>query len=579
MTLTDDNRGTVPALALLLSLAGSATLGAQPNQTFIDTVDVQVVEVDVVVTDGKGRPVQGLKREDFELHVDGEPVEISSFFESEILQEAAEPSDRPAAPTADEGTAATEIVDDPTSLTIVLYMDDANLFPPYRTRLMKRLKKAVESWRSLDANFMLARFVNRLEVVVPPTRDLDAILEAVAKRPKGLGRAVQNQRSRQITLEDLSQNNRGCQNVGQLLALAGMHAAEQGNRAAIATDGLADLTSTLAGIPGKKAIVYLSDGLPQQPGLSAFDYIAQDLCPNDPRLVSETNSAAQQHDSTRRFQEVSAHANANRVTFFTLDAAGIRTGLSQSMSFEGARPSFQNDRLHWTNVQGGLHQLASETGGKALLNSNDLAELLDDVAEQLAASYSLGFAPDERRSGEVRRLKVELAPHAAQGRRVEYRRSYRDKTQDELLAERLISAAYLGNVSNPLGITVALGATTPREKKLHRLPVSIVVPEEGVLMPPGPGEPSGMLRLLLLAVDEGKRGRTPVRQMTVPVGPAGDVKATDGAYRFEVSVSLADGRYEVVVGVRDEATGEMSLAGEAVTVPRSPPGAAQARSR
>ncbi len=98
-------------------------------------------------------------------------------------------------------------------------------------------------------------------------------------------------------------------------------------------------------------------------------------------------------------------------------------------------------------------------------------------------------------------------------------------------------------------------------------------------MPPGPGEPSGMLRLLLLAVDEGKRGRTPVRQMTVPVGPAGDVKATDGAYRFVVSVSLADGGYQVVVGVRDEATGEMSLAGEAVTVPRSPPGAAQARSR
>ena len=235
MTLTDHNRGSAPLfVALLLSLAGSATLGAQPNQPFVDSVDVQVVEVDVVVTDGKGRPVQGLKRQDFELHVDGEPVEISSFFESEILQEAAEPSDRTAAPTADEGTAATEIADGSTSLTVVLYMDDANLFPPYRTRLMKRLKKAVESWRSLDANFMLARFVNRLEVVVPPTRDLDAILEAVAKRPKGLGRAVQNQRSRQITLEDLSQNNRGCQNVGRLLALADMYAGEQGNRAAIA---------------------------------------------------------------------------------------------------------------------------------------------------------------------------------------------------------------------------------------------------------------------------------------------------------------------------------------------------------
>lgn len=288
---------------------------------------------------------------------------------------------------------------------------------------------------------------------------------------------------------------------------------------------------------------------------------------NDPRIVPETNAAAQRHDETRRFQQLTAHANANRVTLFTLDAGGIRTGLSQSMSFDGVAPSYQNDRLHWTNIQGGLQQLASETGGKALLNSNDLADLLDDVTEQLVSTYSLGFSPDERRSGEVRRLKVELAPHAAQGRSVEYRRSYRDKTQDEQLAERLISAAYLGSTPNPLGVAVDLGATTPREKKVHRQPVSIVVPGEAVLLVPGAGGPGGRLRLLLLAVDEEKRGRTSVRQMTVPVGPAGDVQATDGAYRFEVSVSLAEGDYQVVVGVRDETTSELSLVRNVTKVP------------
>ena len=313
--------------------------------------------------------------------------------------------------------------------------------------------------------------------------------------------------------------------------------------------------------------MYVSDGLPQQPGLSVFQYIADDLCPNDPRIVSEVNSAAQQYDESNRFQRIAAHANANRVTFFMLDAAGIRSGLSQSMSFDGGRPSFQNDRLHWSNVQGGLHQLASETGGKALLNSNDLADLLEDVTAQLATSYSLGFSPDQRRSGEVRRLKVELAPHAAQGRSVGYRRSYRDKTQDEQLEERLISTAYLRDISNPLGAIVGLGVTTPREKKVHRLPVSIVVPEEAVLTVPGAEGPSGMLRLLLLAVDTEKRGRTPVRQMTVPVGGAGNVQATDGAYRFEVSVSLARGDYQVIVGVRDEASGKLSLVRNVAQVP------------
>ena len=553
--------------AVLLVLAGAAAVQAQPDQTFIDTLDVQVVEVDVVVTDRNGRPVRGLTRDDFELYVDGEPVEITNFFESELLGQPAEPADPAAPPAAGAEPAQAEAAADPASLTVVLYMDDANLFPPYRSRLLRRLEKAVESWRSLNARFMFARFVNRLEVVVPPTRDLDAILRAASKRPKGLARAVRNQRSRQFTLEEINVNSRGCQNTGQLMALADTYAVEQANRAAIAADGLADLTSTLAGIPGRKAIVYMSDGLPQQPGLSAFDYIAQVLCPNDPRIVPETNAAAQRHDETRRFQQLTAHANANRVTLFTLDAGGIRTGLSQSMSFDGVAPSYQNDRLHWTNIQGGLQQLASETGGKALLNSNDLADLLEDVTEQLVSTYSLGFSPDERRSGDVRRLKVELAPHAAQGRSVEYRRSYRDKTQDEQLAERLISAAYLGSTPNPLGVAVDLGATTPREKKVHRQPVSIVVPEEGVLLVPGAGGPGGQLRLLLLAVDEEKRGRTSVRQMTVPVGPAGDVQATDGAFRFEVSVSLAEGDYKVVVGIRDETTGEMSLVRDGARVP------------
>ncbi len=560
-------RRPIAAAAVLLVQAGLAAAHAQPGETFVDTLDVEVVEVDVVVSDRNGRPVRGLTREDFELYVDGEQAEITNFFESEVLAPpaaAAGPSE-PATAPADRAPAASDA--DPTPLTVVVYMDDANLFPPYRTRLLRRLAKAVESWRSLDARFMFARFVNRLDVVVPPTRDLDAILEAAAKRPRGLARAVRNQRSRQTTLEDLNVNNRQCTNTGQLVAMAENYAAEQARRAAVAADGLADLTSTLAGIPGRKAIVYMSDGLPQQPGLSAFDYLAYQLCPNSMQMASEANSAAQQNNSTKRLAAITAHANANRVTLFALDAAGIRSGLSQSMSFEGVRPSFQNDRAHWMNVQGGLHQLASETGGKALLNSNDLADLLEDVTEQLGASYSLGFRPDKRRSGEERRLKVELAPHAAAGRNVTYRRSYLDKTLDKRLEEQLISTAYLGNAANPLAVTVWLGATTPREKKVHRLPVSIVVPEQSVLTVPGASGPGGTLRLLLIAVDEKKSGRTPVRQMTVPVGPAGNVQAADGAYRFEVSISLAEGSYQVAAGVRDEITGELSVVSSTAQVP------------
>ncbi len=335
MTRTDHNRGSVPALALLLSLAGSATLAAQPNQTFIDTVDVQVVEVDVVVTDRKGRPVKDLTREDFELYVDGQPVEITNFYESSIYVE--EPTgrrnkERPA--VSSEATPGAT-VEGP--LTVVFYLDDPNIFPSHRTRLLRRLETAIEPWRTMDASFMLARFVHRLEVLVPPTRDLDAILEGAATVPRGSPRSIQNgDGARRFAIRSLIDSYEACETVpycrpcednwGELLSLARQYADNQATNTAIAADGLADLVTTLAGVPGKKTVVHITDGLPQRPGISVLDYLGNQLCAAlRPSAPSETMSEIVQYDESRRFNRISAHANANRVTSPTSATRRIRS--------------------------------------------------------------------------------------------------------------------------------------------------------------------------------------------------------------------------------------------------------------
>ena len=46
---------------------------------FVDEVDVRVVNVDVFVRDGAGRPIKDLGREDFRLLQDGKEVPISNF--------------------------------------------------------------------------------------------------------------------------------------------------------------------------------------------------------------------------------------------------------------------------------------------------------------------------------------------------------------------------------------------------------------------------------------------------------------------------------------------------------------------
>ena len=176
-----------PPLALLLA----AGLAAQPGETFVDTIDVQVVEIDAVVTDRRSRPVSGLKREDFELFVDWQLVEITNFYEATVVGERPNGGNDQGASAQGASSNANE-----GQFTVVLHLDDANVLPSHRTRLLRRLETAVEPWRTLDASFMLTRFEDRLEVLVPPTRDLNELVEAAAAIPKGSPRAIQGGRKR-----------------------------------------------------------------------------------------------------------------------------------------------------------------------------------------------------------------------------------------------------------------------------------------------------------------------------------------------------------------------------------------------
>src|SRR5436309_15708007 len=73
------------------SPAKTDTAGAPPQgETFFESVDVSVVNVDVYVADKSGKRVHGLKREDFDLYEDGKPVPISNFYAEE-----GEPGDTP----------------------------------------------------------------------------------------------------------------------------------------------------------------------------------------------------------------------------------------------------------------------------------------------------------------------------------------------------------------------------------------------------------------------------------------------------------------------------------------------------
>ncbi len=596
MILSGAMRLTAASWVPLLGFGLAAGLAAQSKQTFYDAVDVEVVEIDVVVVDRKGVPVLGLKKDDFNLYVDGEAIEISNFLSwsvvtggSRSVRSGRSPGGGAELPGAARATSAVGGV----PLLIAIYLDELSLHPARRDRVLDRLQAAAEPWHGLGAQFVLAVFDGRLDIAVGPTRDLSAVLRAASLRAAAApARAYELARARRRAFTELALNARASSGTAgedagdggiarcerekwfHLLSIARNHAYETETRSAVAMDGLADLISSLSGVAGKKAVVYVSDGLPQRPGVDIFTYLVEQLCPDATNLHPEAYAEMLQFDDASDVNRIAAHANANRVTFYPLDAMGLDTGLHLDPSFRSLAeaPSARNDEIARMNRQNGLNMLASETGGKALLNSNDIRPLLAEVAVQLEASYSLGFSPEPSERARVRQVRVELAPPAAKRRRIQYRRSYRVKSLEERLAERLFSVAHLeASGWNPLQVEVGFGPTEggggQGVKRDSGIVVEVAVPISALPFLTSRADTQGELRVWMLAVDSGKGVRTRIRQKSLTVGGDGGVAPRNGSFRFEVEMDLPEGVWQVAVGVRDELTGVTSLMSESLPIP------------
>ena len=69
-------RKSIVAAALLLAA------NALGQRKLVETIEVHVVNVDVVVTDREGNRVRGLTKDDFELYEDKRPQTITNFYEA-----------------------------------------------------------------------------------------------------------------------------------------------------------------------------------------------------------------------------------------------------------------------------------------------------------------------------------------------------------------------------------------------------------------------------------------------------------------------------------------------------------------
>ncbi|HEX6179377.1 MAG TPA: hypothetical protein VF057_13525, partial [Thermoanaerobaculia bacterium] len=123
---------------LVIALAALAASAQQPK--LVETLEVRVVNVEVIVLDKDGKPVTGLTKDDFEILEDRKPQPITNFYEVRGAEMR----------TNDSGPSAPEPAEAP-ARNFLLFIDVHSLHPVARKQILETLGKFVDDQlRSID---------------------------------------------------------------------------------------------------------------------------------------------------------------------------------------------------------------------------------------------------------------------------------------------------------------------------------------------------------------------------------------------------------------------------------------------
>ena len=527
----------------------------------------------VYVRDGDGNPVTGLTREDFILKEQKEPLPITNFYE---VRERVKVEDVPGLVPAEPEIQFRErpglerrrrVVPEDERLRLVIYVDHQNIRPQNRNRLFRYLREFLRSGLTRDDEVMLVSYNRSVKVERPFTSDPQMIANALYDLEKHTGGRTGWDSDRADIIRDIGEEDRLYEYV---VGRVRIHAQTIFNDMQFTLDGLKETVVSLAGMPGRKAFLYVSDGLPMRAGADMFEALDERGRTVDSLSYSHTSYMdSLQYDSSRRFQDLVDTANANEVRFYTVDASGPMGINSRDASMQGMAFSSNIDSVARDNMQSSVMYMADETGGQYIVNTNNFRDGLNRIVADFTNYYSIGFQPGHAGTGRRYPLKIELTPEAKdrlglkRDRFVRHRLSYRDKSIDTEMTEATLAALKLGYEKNDLEITLYKADEIRREERgLYTVHVDVRVPiGEMTLMPVGTiGEHLLRARVWVQALaPNGDISPPQVEPFELTI-PAGDLeRAQQSYYTYTLPLIMKEGDQRLTIAVRDEVAGQTSF--------------------
>jgi VWFA-related protein len=515
-----------------------AQTGAPPTPTF--RTNTELVLVNVVARDKSGALVRGLTRDDFIVLEDGKPqTVVRSEFEELDRPSPAAPVEA-GAPNLRGGSARP------------ILGSSANSAP-----------SAVRAGVELHDRRLMVLFFDLTSMQQDETlRVVDASRQYIESRltPADLVAVVSLSTSWQV-VQDFTDNRESLRKAIDSLDPNGGQGFEAG--ATGDSDGTADngasftpdetelnifgidrrlealraIVDALSGIEQRKSIVYFSSGMSQS-GL----------------------------DNRVQLRTVIDRAVRANVAIYASDARGLQAmvpgGDATSASvrgtgaFSGEAMAGQFDRL--AASQDTLTTLAEDTGGRALLDENEIGRVFDQVIADTSAYYVLAYSStNPARDGKYRRITVRTR---RPGVLLEYRAGYyapRDfahSRRDD--REQQLTDALQSDLS-PTDLHVYLEAAYFRmEENRYSVPVSIVVPGSEVPFARTGRQDRATLDVLGGVIDERRRPVARVRD-TVTLRVEGATNVRRKTVQYQTSFELPPGTYRLKVIVRENAQGTM----------------------
>jgi len=536
----------------ILALAALLIQPVLPQRaTFSTTTNIVVVNVTVLDRDGK--PVENLTKNDFQLFEDGKQQQLQSVDFQRLTNrtlppvtanaEAAPPTEpkgyNPEAErAAQHSNLATKYQD---RRLVVILFDFSSMQPAEQIRAKQAAVKFITTQMTASDTVAIQVFGTELRTVQDFTSDRDLLLAAINK----------------FHIGESSENADTADTGADAQDQSGQFVADETEfnifNADVKLAGLQDAARQLGQYPEKKALIYISSGI-QKNGVD-----------NQSQLAATVNTAVR----------------AN-VAFYPIDARGLsavvpggdatQTGAAGNSLYNGAGQ--RSVKENFNNQQETLATLAIDTGGKSLLDSNDLTLGMRQVQEDFTSYYVLSYvSSNPAQDGRYRRIQVKLNPSVGVAKaKLEYRQGYFAPTtfahMGESGKEAQLQQALLSD--NPVtDLPVAAEVDYFRlEKSKYFVPISVKIPGSALAFKSKGSRAATELDFIAEVFDARGRTAATVRD-TIPLKVNGAVAGEVGrkSIQYDTGVTLTPGTYKLRFVARENGEGKVGTFQSSFTVP------------